>query len=135
MRVLVAADDTSTRKLVIQMLSQYGECDIAVDGREAITAFNRALHSEEPYHLIYIDELLPELNRVTVLKTIRTMEAERNIPLEKRVKVIRMKSSGEASMHPFEGMRCYESYMSKPIDETEFEQMLQELGWLSKGEE
>ncbi len=36
MRILIVEDDFTSRKLLQRLLSQYGECDIAVNGEEAV---------------------------------------------------------------------------------------------------
>ena len=39
MKILLAEDDFATRKFMAGFLSKYGECDITVDGMEAVDAF------------------------------------------------------------------------------------------------
>lgn len=39
MKILLAEDDFATRKFMSKFLEQYGDCDIAVDGMEAVDAF------------------------------------------------------------------------------------------------
>lgn len=39
MRILIAEDDFASRKAILKFLSEYGECDVTVDGMEAIDAF------------------------------------------------------------------------------------------------
>ncbi len=42
MRVLIVDDDFISRRLLQKILSAHGDCDIAVDGAEAIKAFELA---------------------------------------------------------------------------------------------
>ena len=46
MKTLLAEDDFATRKFMDKYLSQYGECDVTVDGEEAVDAFMMALEDE-----------------------------------------------------------------------------------------
>ena len=39
MRILLAEDDFVTRKFMTNFLGKYGDCDVAVDGMEAVDAF------------------------------------------------------------------------------------------------
>ena len=39
MRILLAEDDFVTRKFMMNFLAKYGDCDVTVDGMEAIDAF------------------------------------------------------------------------------------------------
>lgn len=128
MKVLIAEDDFTSRKVISRLLSKYGECDITVDGREAITAFNMSLTSEEPYDLVCLDILMPELDGFQVLKTIRTMEQEEGIPKEKRVKVIMTTALSDRKdvAKAFE-LGC-EAYAGKPIVPEKFENVLRKLG-------
>jgi len=43
MKSLLVEDDSATRKLMQRWLSDVSDCDIAVDGVEAVDAFSRAL--------------------------------------------------------------------------------------------
>ena len=47
MKILLAEDDFATRKFMAGFLSKYGECDITVDGMEAVDAFMMALEDGE----------------------------------------------------------------------------------------
>ena len=47
MRILLAEDDFVTRKFMTNFLGKYGDCDVAVDGMEAVDAFMMALEEEE----------------------------------------------------------------------------------------
>ena len=59
MRILIAEDDFASRKAILKFLSAYGECDVTVDGMEAIDAFMMALEEEDPYDLICLDVMIP----------------------------------------------------------------------------
>ena len=39
MRILIAEDDLASRRFLFKFLSQYGECDLTVDGLEALDAY------------------------------------------------------------------------------------------------
>ena len=43
MKILLAEDDFATRKFMASFLAKYGECDVTVDGMEAVDAFLMAL--------------------------------------------------------------------------------------------
>lgn len=36
MRILIAEDDLISRNFMVKFLKKYGECDVAVDGMEAV---------------------------------------------------------------------------------------------------
>ncbi len=42
MRILIVDDELVSRKKTQKIMSQYGECDIAINGTEALEAFDLA---------------------------------------------------------------------------------------------
>ena len=77
MRILIAEDDFASRKFMLRFLSQYGECDVTVDGMEAVDAFLMALEDEENYDLVCLDIMMPELDGYQALKAMRDIEKEK----------------------------------------------------------
>lgn len=132
MKILLAEDDFATRKFMDKYLSKYGECDITVDGEEAVDAFMMALEDGTPYDLICLDVMMPVLDGYQVLKAIRDIEVERGIDNEKRAKIIMTTALNEEKnvKKAFE-LGC-EAYSGKPIDVEKFEQVLGKLGLLKK---
>ena len=88
MKILLAEDDFATRKFMSKFLEQYGDCDIAVDGMEAVDAFLMALESDEGYDLVCLDVMMPVMDGYQALKAIRDLEKERNIPEKDMAKII-----------------------------------------------
>lgn len=127
MRILLAEDDYVTRKFMTGFLSKYGECDVTVDGMEAVDAFMMALEDEEPYDLVCLDIMMPVMDGYQALMGIRNLEKERNIPKEKEAKVIMttaLNDEGNVKM-AFE-LGCT-VYSGKPIDQDRFEQVLKKF--------
>ncbi len=79
MRILIVEDDFTSRRLLQKILAPYGECDIAVDGKEALEAFTLAVREGRRYRLICLDIMMPEMDGQQVLKKIRQMEKELGI--------------------------------------------------------
>jgi len=128
MRILLAEDDFATRKFMDKYLSKYGDCDVTVDGEEAVDAFMMALDDGEPYDLACLDVMMPVLDGYQVLKAIRDIEAQRGIPKSKCVKVIMTTAlNDERNVKMAFELGC-EAYSGKPIDVDKFEKVLQKLG-------
>lgn len=127
MRILIAEDDFASRKFMLRFLSKYGECDITVDGIEAVDAFLMALDNDEGYDLVCLDIMMPALDGYQALKAIRDIEEERQIPEKKRTKVIMTTalSEGRNVTKAFE-LGCV-AYAGKPIDQEKFENVLRKL--------
>ena len=132
MKALVVEDDFASRKLLQKILSPYGEVDIAVNGVEAIEAFTRALEDGEPYDLICMDIMMPEMDGQTALKRIRAFEREKSISPVDEAKVIMTTALDD----PKNVVEAYykggaTSYVPKPIDKQMLLHLLKNLGLIS----
>ncbi|MBF0613378.1 MAG: response regulator [Magnetococcales bacterium] len=81
MKILLVDDDEGNLDVLEGILSPHGECDRSVDGREAVEFFEAALRRNEPYDLVCLDIMMPEMNGQDALKAIRAMEVELDVPL------------------------------------------------------
>lgn len=131
MRILIAEDDFASRKILLKFLSEFGECDVTVDGMEAIDAYLMALEEENPYDLVCLDVMMPIMDGYQALKNIRDIEKEKNIPEEKTAKVIMTTALNEEKnvKKAFE-LGCT-VYCAKPIDMEKLKSMLVKLGLIS----
>lgn len=127
MRILLAEDDFASRKFMDKYLSKYGDCEVTVDGEEAIDAFIMALEEGEPYDLICLDIMMPVMDGYQVLKAVRDIEEDRGIKKEDRVKVIMTTALNEERNVKMAFELGCEAYSGKPIDEKKFEKVLQKL--------
>jgi len=127
MKILIVEDDFISRKVLMRMLTKIGHCDIAANGFEALEAFVLALNSEEYYDLITLDIMMPELSGMEVLKKIRHIEAERELPATRIIMTTALKDS-ENVMTAFKN-QC-DGYICKPIIYDKLSQKLSEMGLL-----
>ena len=128
MKILLAEDDFVTRKFMMNFLSKYGECDVTVDGMEAVDAFMMALEDEDPYDLVVLDIMMPVMDGYQALKGIRNIEKERNITGDAAVKVIMATALNEEKNVKMAFDLGCTIYSGKPIDQARFEQGLRKLG-------
>ena len=128
MRILIVEDDMVSRKFLQKFLSKYGECDIVVDGLEALDAFLYAINSNQYYDLICLDIMMPKVDGIKVLKTIRDLEKQKGILPENHSKVIMTTAlSGTDYVQNAFALGC-EGYASKPIDTEKFVEVMKNLG-------
>ena len=126
-RILIAEDDLISRKYISKILSKYGECDITIDGMEALDAYLLSIKEEKPYDLICLDIMMPKVDGIRILKAIKTLEKQQNIPQEKRAKIIMLTALNDKEYvdKTFE-IGC-EAYATKPVDAVKLEEVLRKL--------
>ena len=132
MRILVIEDDSISRKIMKSAFLDYGECDLTVDGIEGLEAYLIAVKEESPYDLICIDIMMPKLDGIKVLKSIRELEEKSEVQEEKKSKIIMttalndMKTIQEAF-----DIGC-NAYAAKPIDIQKLHDVVEKLGFVKK---
>ncbi len=119
MRILIAEDDFTARRILKEILSPYGDCDVVVDGEEAVQAFRLAYEDNDPYKLVCMDIMMPKMDGQEALRRIREMEKEMGIQGSKEVKVIIVTALDD----PKSVIEAYykggaTSYIIKPIEKT-----------------
>lgn len=127
MKSLVVDDDFFSRRILQTMLSGYGECHVAVDGKEAVYAFEQAMAEGAPYDLICLDIMMPEMNGQEALKTIRQKEEEKNIFGSDSVKIIMTTALDDSDNIKTAFREQCESYLIKPIHKSKLVDILKEF--------
>ena len=129
MRFLVVDDDFETRHLMQKLLRPFGDVDVATDGEEGVEAFSRALKAGEPYALVTMDILMPNIDGQQALREIRQIEKEHGIAPEDQVKVIMVSGlDNSEELHDAFFLGEATSYIVKPINHTVLLQEIAKLG-------
>lgn len=111
------------------MLSAYGDCDIAIDGNEAVEAFMLAWRESKPYDLICMDIMMPNMDGHHSLGRIREIEKEMEVRSSKEAKVI-MTTALDDPKNVFQALNeeGATSYIVKPISKNRLLEELYNLG-------
>lgn len=129
MRVLVVEDDFTSRKVLQKILIPHGEVDIAVNGLEAVEAFEASLREDRPYDLICMDIMMPKMDGREALRLIRQLEKELEVPPNLEVKVV-MTTALDDPKTVFDSF--YQdgatAYLVKPISKQKLVRELRALG-------
>lgn len=132
MRILIVEDDFVSRSVLQHILAAYGQCDIAVDGKEAVDAFKRAWGESKPYDLVCMDIMMPRLNGHEALNEIRDFEKQMCLDDASKAKVIMttaLNDNKNVSDAFYKGAAS--SYFVKPIDRKKILEELRLLGLIN----
>jgi len=116
LRMLLVEDDFASRLLLQTFLSRYGECHVAVNGREAVQAFRSCLEGGRRYDLVCMDILMPEMDGCEAVKQVRALEESQGILSTSGAKIIMTTTVDDIK----DVIRCFkelcDAYLMKPID-------------------
>ena len=127
MKVLIAEDDFASRKFMLRFFEKYGECDVTVDGKEAVEAYKMAIECGEPYDLICLDIMMPEMDGHQALKTIRKIEEANGGAEDERVKIVMTTALSETRHVTKAFENGCTAYAGKPINQDKLEAMLKKF--------
>ena len=116
MRTLIVEDDFTSRLLLQSFLSHYGECHIAVNGREAVEAFRAAQKSGQTYDLICLDIMMPEMDGHEAIKQIRALEEASGTLSSNGAKIIMTTALDDVHNVVRSFKSLCDAYLFKPID-------------------
>jgi len=132
MRILISDDEHPNRILMDKLLSGYGECLITENGAQAVEAVQWSIEDDEPFDLICLDIMMPELTGQEALREIRKLERDNGIPDEKAAKIIMCTSldTDKDMTDAFFKGGCTD-YLTKPITPDALRSKLSEHGLIS----
>lgn len=130
MKILIVEDDNVSRKFLFKFLSDYGECDICVDGMEALDTFMMAIKDGEPYDLICLDIMMPKLDGIRTLKAIRQIEKREGIEEDKKCKIIMTTALNDTGTIMQTYNNDCEAFAVKPINTQKFLEAMKRLNLL-----
>lgn len=129
MKILVVDDEIVSRKKMQKIMASFGDCETVETGKEALSSFSRAWEMGIPFDMISLDIAMPDMDGIQVLKHIRLMEKEKEIPKPKQVKIMMVTSHTDKDT-VVESMKSgCNNYIVKPFDKDRVAQKLQSLGF------
>ena len=129
-RALVVEDDFISRTVLQKYLVEYAQCDIAINGEEAVLEFRIAMDEGNPYSLLLLDIMMPKMDGQQVLKDVRKLEHERGFYGSKEANIIMITALDDPKniMDAFKS-EC-ESYLQKPVKKETLLSEIRNLGLL-----
>jgi len=131
MKILIVEDEFVSRHVLQELLSPYGECDMAVNGKEAVDAFESALAENRPYNLVCLDIMLPEMDGQEALKKMREIERKYQIGGLDGVKIIMTTALEDFDNIKRAFIEQCEGYLVKPITREKIITQLKELSLIT----
>ena len=117
MRILVAEDNPSNQRVLVEMLKRLGyRPDAVADGREVVQALER-----QDYDLVLMDIKMPEMDGITATQVIRKLRPE-NGPKIVAITAFALEGDREKCLEA--GM---DDYISKPVKMEELAEVLKEM--------
>lgn len=132
MRILIAEDDRVSRTFLEKFMADYGTCDVAVDGMEALDLFMDSMRKQEPYALACLDIMMPKVDGIKLVKVIRSLESQHGIAPTKRMRIIMMTALADVDYVDTAFKLGCDAYATKPIDTAKVEEVLRNLGLIDK---
>ncbi len=129
-KILIVDDESLIRKVLSRTLKKIGDCQTAISGKEAISEYTNALLNNKPFDLILLDIAMKNMTGYEVLTEIRNMEMEKEIPDNKKVKIIMVTGISDVEVVK----KCISAgcngYIIKPITSDIILDKVKELGLL-----
>ena len=132
MRILIAEDDRISRTFMKEFMKEYGKCDVAVDGMEALDLFMDAVKKEDPYRLICLDIMMPKVDGLKVLRVIRAMEKQHDVPQDKRARILMTTALADLDYVDQAFNLGADGYAAKPINTDKITEVIRNMGLIGE---
>ena len=129
MKILVVDDELVSRKKMMKIVSDFGQCEGVINGKAAISAVKTALEEWKLYNLITLDISMPDISGTEVLTAIRKMEAERGLEPQEKAKILMVTSHSDMDTVKACVGKC-DGYVIKPFNKEVLVEKMKKIGLL-----
>lgn len=129
MKILIVDDDRTTAALLLTYLSQSGKCSVVNSGEEALDTIKDAMERGNPYDLICLDILLPTIDGLETLRTIREFEQSTYNVSGKISKIIMISALDDIKTIQRAFRELCDGYLTKPVKKEDLLEKINEV-WL-----
>ncbi len=127
MKILIVDDDLVSRKYLHGILRRYGYCEIAANGKEAIEYFELSIQKKEPYDMVFLDIMMPEMDGDETLEMIRKIEEEAEIAAGQGAKIAMISALNDKKNILSSFSKGCEYYLVKPVHHDKIQEIMEEV--------
>ena len=120
LKALIVDDSDMSRRIASRIVSRVFACDQAEDGSVAVSKYKEAIDAGEPYDIIFMDVIMPEMDGKEAVRKIR--EHEENTG-QQRTPIIMVSAS--ETLEGIEGM--VNGLLRKALSKEALDEILREL--------
>ena len=132
MKTLIVEDELTSRVMLREILKRYGSPHVAMNGKQGVDAVRTALESGDPYDLVCLDIMMPEMDGQEALKQIRQLEQDAGLNAEKRARVIMTTAHADRDNVLAAIQSQCDYFLVKPIDKRALLDELRRLGLIEE---
>ena len=131
MKTLIVEDNFTIALLLQELLKSYGPSDIVGNGKEAVAAVRNAFFTADPYDLICLDIMMPEMDGHEALRQIRDQEEALGILSTNGVKIVMISALDDVHNIMAAYYSLCDAYLTKPIIKAKLLEELRKLGLIN----
>ena len=129
MKILVVDDELVSRKKMMKIVADFGQCEGVINGKAAISAVKTALEEWKLYKLITLDISMPDISGTDVLTAIRKMETERGLEPQEKAKILMVTYHSDMDTVKACIGKC-DGYVIKPFNKEVLVEKMKKIGLL-----
>ena len=128
MKILVVDDEVVSRTKLKLIMENFGQCEVADNGKTALAMFHSAHQQGKPFGLIMLDIDMPEMDGMQVLSEMIRAQIELKIPNNRKVKILMVTSYTDKDRVLICIQSGCDDYIAKPFDIDTIGKKLSKLG-------
>lgn len=123
-KALVVDDVKVNCRVLKGLLDKYGECDVVLNARDAVNAFQTAWKAGAPYNLLCLDIMLPDVDGIRLLEIVRKLESSMKLSESQCAHVIMITAVDDIAHREKAKKLGVDGYLTKPIFRNSLEECL-----------
>ena len=128
MKILVVDDEIVSRTKIKLILENFGECEAAENGKDALARFHKSHQEGNPFGLIMLDIDMPKMDGVQVLSEMIEAQIKLDVSKAHKAKILMVTSFTDKDRVLICIQSGCDDYIAKPFDIDTISKKLSKLG-------